>query len=167
MLHPWVKCVGSWNVEVQVITTLIFLFNFLTDSVKEKNREETWGIDKEKKMEEIMKSLWITLICCAIIYGNERKSKPQLWNISCVPNASIVYPWQYHLIYKIRGLKYGFLDISIQFPFGLILIKSSVLPVKRAKSLVDPGGYFMKIWIKDQSPIPVGKEFYNCSLLNS
>lgn len=66
-----------------------------------------------------------------------------------------------------RGLTYGFLDISIQFPFALILIKSLVLPVKKAKSLVDLGGYFMKIWIKDQSPNPAGKKFHNCSLLNS
>lgn len=39
------------------ITTLIFLFNFLTDSVKEKKTEETQGRDKERKREETTKSL--------------------------------------------------------------------------------------------------------------
>lgn len=49
----------------------------------------------------------------------------------------------------------------------LLLVKSLVLLVKGANSLVDLGGYFMKTWIKDQSPNPAGKEFHNCSLLNT
>lgn len=58
-------------------------------------------------------------------------------------------------------------EYKYSFSFAPMLIKSSVLPVKRGNSLVDLGGYFMKIWIKDQSPNPVGKKFHNCSLLNS
>lgn len=39
------------------ITTLIFLAHFLTDCIKEKKREETQGIDKERKREETTESL--------------------------------------------------------------------------------------------------------------
>lgn len=43
-----------WKCKCKCIDLLL---HFLTDSVKEKKRQETQGIDKERKKEEIAKPL--------------------------------------------------------------------------------------------------------------
>lgn len=73
------------------ITTLIFLFHFLTDCVKEKKTEETQGTDREKgKKLQSLCELPCYPVQSFMAIKSQRKSKPQLWNISYVPNASIV-----------------------------------------------------------------------------
>lgn len=60
------------------ITTLIFLSHFLTDSVKEKKREETQGIDKNRKTEKLQ-NLWelpYNAVQSFLAIKSQRNSKP-------------------------------------------------------------------------------------------